>query len=162
MEKIARSFEVGLQQSGITTLCINVADVDPDSLNGYDLIAVGAPTEITTAPKPIKEFLSRLEGRDFRRKYGFAFDIKLDIPMTGSAANYIEKKLKDLGLVILSEKASALVVPLKKNEIQLKEWVHEEYFPFKGEEQKRFEEIGEQLGAAFLKKMDEKRLIHAQ
>jgi len=152
MAKIARSFETGLRTGGIATSLVEVSEVTLESLKDYDLLAVGGPTEIMTAPKPIKEFLSKLEHREeLRGKFGFAFDIKLGIPMTGSAAKFIQNKLKDSGLDIVTEKASALVIPLKKKEIDRKEWVHEEYFPFKGDEEKRFEEIGRQVGAALLR-----------
>ncbi|MDG6999164.1 MAG: flavodoxin family protein, partial [Nitrososphaerota archaeon] len=55
-EKIARSFEAGLKQAGVETLCIRESEVKLDSLKQYDLIAVGAPTEKFTASKIIKEF----------------------------------------------------------------------------------------------------------
>jgi hypothetical protein len=51
--------------------------------------------------------LSRLNERDLRGKLGFAFDIKLGIPMSGSAARFIENKLKDLGFEIISGRASS-------------------------------------------------------
>jgi len=153
MEKIARSLEAGLKQSGVATLCTSEAETNLDSLKEYDLIAVGAPTEIMTAPKPIKEFLSKLKQKDFSGKYGFAFDIKLGIPLTGSAANFIEKKLKDLGLEIILEKASAIVISQKnwRKKDEEGNWIHEEDYPFKEGEEKRFEEIGKQLGTALLR-----------
>lgn len=147
MEKIARSFEAGLKEAGIQTFCVNVKEVIPQSLKEYDLIAVGGPTELTTASKPTKEFFEKLEGMDFGGKFGFAFDIKLGYPLTGSAAKFIEKKLMNLGLEIVTERASAIVIPQKKKEGE--GWVHEEYYPLKDGEERRFEEIGKQVGATF-------------
>jgi len=140
-ERIARSFEVGLKKTGIYTQCVNAKEVNPNSLRDYDLIAVGAPTEKITASDTIKEFLAKLEGMDFSGKTGFAFDTKLPYPLTGSAAKFIEKKMRNLGFEIVFEKSSAIVLAQKEKEggVLLKD----------GEE-KRFEDIGTQVGTAFL------------
>jgi|SRR5579875_714615 len=141
-EKIARSLESGLNQAGVETVCINSKQVNLESLKEYNLIAIGAPTEKITASESIKEFLAKLVGIDFRGKVGFAFDTKLPYPLSGSAAKFIEKKLKNLGLDIILDRTSAIVVPQKENQqggVMLKE----------GEE-KRFAEIGRQVGAAYL------------
>jgi len=140
-ERISRSFEVGLKQTGTYTQCVNAREINPNSLRDYDLIAVGAPTEKITASDSIKAFLAKLEGMDFSGKAGFAFDTKLPYPLSGSAAKFIEKKLKNLGFEIVFEKSSAIVLAQKGKEggVLLKE----------GEE-KRFEDIGTQVGTAFL------------
>jgi len=108
-------------------------------LKEYDLICVGAPTEWLTASKPIKEFLGKLKKTDLSGKYGFAFDTRLSAPLSGSAAKFIEKELKDLGLQIIVPRESAIVFSVKKEEggVRLKE----------GEE-KRFEQVGTQVGIA--------------
>jgi flavorubredoxin len=149
VEKIASSFETGLKEVGIQTVCVNAKVVNIESLKEYDLIAVGGPTEKITASGTIKDFLAKLEGMDFNRKFGFAFDIKLGYPLTGSAAKFIESKLENLGLEIISEKASAIVVPQKKKRGD-REWYHEEYFPLKDGEEKRFEDLGHQIGTSLL------------
>ena len=136
-EKIARSFETGLRESGIQTVCVNARDVAVDSLMQYDLICVGAPTEAFTASKPMKEFLAKLKSIDLSGKCGFAFDTRLDSRFFGSAAEVIEKELSNKGLQIIAPRESALVFGVKKEEggARLKE----------GEE-KRFEQIGIQVG----------------
>jgi flavodoxin len=138
-EKIARSFETGLQQAGLQTVCVNARDVAIDSLNQYDLICVGAPTEAFGASKPMKEFLGKLKSIDLSGKYGFAFDTKLDWRLSGSAAKFIEKELYNLRLQIIAPRESAMVFTLKERGAitgaRLKE----------GEE-KRFEQIGLQVG----------------
>jgi flavodoxin len=138
-EKIAKSFETGLQQAGLQTVCVNARDVAIDSLNQYDLICVGAPTEAFTVYKPMKEFLGKLKSIDLSGKYGFAFDTKLDSRFSGSAAKFIEKELSNKGLQTIAPRESALVFGVKKEEggARLKE----------GEE-KRFEQIGIQVGTA--------------
>jgi flavodoxin len=138
-EKIARSFEMGLQEAGLQTFCANAKDVAIDSLNQYDLICVGAPTEAFSASKPMKEFFGKLKGVDLSGKYGFAFDTKLDWRLSGSAAKFIEKELNSLGLQVIAPRESAIVFSLKERGAitgaKLKE----------GEE-KRFEQIGLQVG----------------
>jgi flavodoxin len=149
-EKVARSFEEGLKQAGITTLCINAKEVSLELLKEYGLIAVGAPTEKITASESIKKFLVKLGRTDLSGKLGFAFDTKLSYPLTGSAAKFIEKKLRNMGLDIAFERASAIVVPLKREEDVGKEF-SEEYFSLKDGEEKRFEEIGKRVGRDFLR-----------
>jgi len=136
-EKIARSFETGLKEAGIQTVCVNAKDVAVDSLKEYDLICVGAPTEWLTASKPMKEFLGKLKSIDLSGKYGFAFDTRLGAPLSGSAARFIEKELKHLGLQLIAPRKSAVVFGGKGTggDMRLKE----------GEE-KKFEQAGAQVG----------------
>ncbi len=140
-EKIAKSLEAGLKEASVQAVCINIKDVAVDSLKQYDLICVGAPTEAFTASKPMKEFLGKLKSIDLSGKYGFAFDTKLDWRLSGSAAKFIEKELKNLGFRIIVPRESAIVSVLKERGAitgaRLKE----------GEE-KRFEKIGTQVGTA--------------
>ena len=151
-ERIARSLEMGLKEaSGIEdVVCSNVRDVvisaaAADFLKEYDINCIGAPTEGFSAPKPIKEFLRKLKGVNLAGKYGFAFDTKVDSKLSGSAAKFIEKELKSLGLQIIAPRESAIVFALKEiGEItgaRLKE----------GEE-KRFKQIGLQLGTELIAK----------
>ncbi len=138
-EKIAKSFEAGLQQAGLQTICVNAKEVAVDTLKQHDLICVGAPTEAFTASKPMKEFIGKLKTIDLSGKYGFGFDTKLDSRLSGSAAKFIEKELISLGLRIIAPRESAIVFSLKERGAitgaRLKE----------GEEQ-RFERIGLQVG----------------
>jgi flavorubredoxin len=148
-ERIAKSLETGLKEaSGIQdVVCTNVRDVVSaiDSLKEYDIICIGAPTEGFSAPKPIKEFLGKLKRVNLAGNYGFAFDTKVDSKLSGSAAKFIEKELQSQGLQIVAPRESALVFALKEmgtiTGAKLKE----------GEE-KRFKEIGLQLGTELLAK----------
>lgn len=143
-EKVARSLEQGLKETGIQTLCKNAKDIIPETLRDYDLIAVGAPTQIRTASTPIKEFLSSLKFTSLAGKYGFAFDTKFDSRISGSAAKYIEKKLQDLGLKIIEPCASAVVkgLPEKQGGAKLKDL-----------EETLFHHIGLQLGTTLTNRM---------
>jgi len=140
-EKIARSFETGLKEAGIQTICVNAKDVAVDSLKQYDLVCVGAPTEGFTASKPMKEFLDKLKSIDLSGKHGFAFDTKLDWRFSGSAAKLIEKELSNLSLQIIAPRESALVFSLKERGATTGARLQE------GEE-KRLEQVGLQVGSA--------------
>ncbi|HEY6884156.1 MAG TPA: flavodoxin domain-containing protein [Nitrososphaeraceae archaeon] len=137
-EKIAKSLETGLKHSNIMTVCINTEYVTSDLLTKCNLICIGAPTHFLSASKSMKKFLPKLKGIDLSRKYGFAFDTKYDSRMSGSAAKFIEKELKKLGLQIISPRESTIVFGMKEKDggARLKE----------GEEA-RFEQIGLRLGA---------------
>jgi len=141
--KIARSLEAGVKEAGLQTECLGVSEVRVDTLDDYDLICVGAPTEALSASKQMKEFLEKLGGSDLSGRSGFAFDTRLDFPLSGSAGGYIEKKLRKAGLRIVAHRESAVVVKVKGGDataaVALKE----------GEEQ-RFQNIGKQLGADLL------------
>jgi len=136
-EKIARWFESGLQEADIETLCTNARAVNLESLGEFDLICVGGPTEWHTSSKPMKDLLKTLETVDVSGKYGFAFDTKLNGLFSGSAAKFIEKQLKHLGLKIIAPRESATVF--------LEDGRLGDALLRKGEE-KRFEKIGRQVG----------------
>jgi flavodoxin I len=123
-EKVAKSLAGGLVRAGIETICTNTRDVKRESLMGFDLIAVGAPTQMFTASKPMKNFLLELEGvQGLKGKLGFAFDTKFGSPLAGSAAKYIEKRLEQLGLSIVKPRQSAIVGktegPLEEGEMEV-------------------------------------------
>jgi flavorubredoxin len=115
-EKIAKSLERGLNQTGIETVCVNTRDVTVDLLKQYDMIGVGAPTQFMTASRPMKKFLGKLKSMNLFGKYGFAFDTKFDSRMSGSAAKFIEEKLKNLGLEIIAPRESAIVFGMNEKE----------------------------------------------
>ncbi len=131
-EKVARALARGIQ-SHCEVRCLNVKDAELDWLSHYSLIAVGAPTQAFSAYKPMKDFLSKLEGMtSLRGVPGFAFDTKIDSPLSGSATKHIEKRHEDLGLRTVMPRASAIVSGgTKENTLR------------EGEES-RFERIGEE------------------
>jgi flavodoxin len=143
-ERIARSFEAGLREAGIETVCVNERDAALDSLGQYDLICIGAPTEWITASKPMKEFLGRLKSVHLCGKYGFAFDTKLASPLSGSAAKLIQKELEKLGLQIIAPRGSAIVYSATKGMTGM---------TLKEGEERRFEQIGLQVGQSLAAKI---------
>jgi flavodoxin len=112
-EKIARALAAGLRDGGIEADTARVDGIDARELAGYDLIAVGGPTHIAGASKPMKEFLERLGSTDLRGKKGFCFDTRnpsrfnaFDI---NSAAKKIEGRMKRKGVKMARRRESALV-----------------------------------------------------
>ena len=137
-EKIARSLAGGLQMAGLDVACVNTNDVQAESLKDYDFIAVGAPTQMFTASRPMKDFLLKLAGvQSLKGKYGFAFDTKFASPLSGSASKYIEKRLKDLGMRIVRPRQSAIVDKTEG--------------PLEGGEVEAFEQIGFDIGTSLTK-----------
>ncbi len=142
-EKIARAIQSGIGEGGVQTDCLNWKDVEVDSLKEYDLLCIGAPTEAFSASKPIKDFIAKLDGAGLSGKYGFAFDTKVGSRISGSAAKFIEKALKGLGLRLLAPHESAVVVsPIRKDRA--------EATVLKAGEELRFQQVGKQVGAALL------------
>jgi flavorubredoxin len=152
-EKIANSLAKGLQEAGVETEYVNIKGIDVGRLSSYDLLVIGAPTQYISASKPTKNFLERLNTVNLKGKYGFAFDTKLDYPLSGSGAKFIEKKLKGLGLEIIRPRSSAIVVVGQKKkdhdkkieDVMLKEGMD-----------KLFEKVGKELGV-LLKERAKKR-----
>ena len=135
-EKIARALSRGIQRHCIVD-CLNIRDADPKKFAEYGLIAIGAPTQAHSAYKPMKDFLSGLEGmKDLAGVPGFAFDTKFDMPLSGSAAKYIEKRLEELGFKIFAPRASAIVSGGMKDNV------------LRDGEEARFERIGDEIGSA--------------
>jgi flavodoxin len=146
-EIVARAFERGLKEAGMQTVCARTSDITSESLQGCDLICLGGPTEVFTATREVKEFLSAMGGVDMEGKFGFAFDTKLDSRFSGSAAKYIEHALDDRGVHMIAERQSAIVTSRKEGGkiigADLKE----------GEE-KRFEGLGARIGKATEEALD--------
>jgi flavodoxin len=140
-KKIAESIERGLLRSGIESACVDTKEAKPDSLKNYDLIAVGAPTEMFTASKPMKEFLDALKVIDLSGKYGFAFETKIGRALTGSAAKHIEKKLSKRGVQLIAPRESAIVFGTSSSMDSM---------TLKAGEEARFEELGFKLGQVIL------------
>jgi len=135
-EKIAKALSRGIQRHSAVD-CVNIKDADPKKFAEYGLIAIGAPTQAHSAYKPMKDFLSSLEGtKNLAGMLGFAFDTKFDMPLSGSAAKYIEKRLEELGFKIFASRASAIVSGGMKDNV------------LGDGEEARFEKLGDEIGSA--------------
>ena len=138
-EKVARSFEAGLEMGGLDARCASTQDSAPESLRGYDLVCIGGPTEMFSASKQMMEYLKAVKEVDLGGKLGFAFDTKLDSKMSGSASKYIERSLEDQGLYMVARRQSALVTTTREKGAIVGATLKE------GEE-KRFNELGRRIG----------------
>ena len=112
-KKIAKALARGIEEQGVTVVCLKVEDVDPDTLGEYDFLALGGPTHAFGISKPMKDFLTKLETVDLRAKKAFAFDTKTGSRFWGSAAKGIEKRLKRFGMNIIKPYDNAIVLGLK-------------------------------------------------
>jgi flavodoxin len=145
-ERIANSLARGLKDVGVDAECVSINNARVDKLSDYDLLALGAPTQYITASKPMKEFLDQLKDLDLKGHYGFAFDTKLDYIMAGSAAKFIEKKLKASGVDIIRSRSSAIVIARKEKEKIKKEQIKIGEAILKEGMEEQFEAIGKELG----------------
>ena len=140
-EKIARSLEKGLSEANAQTTLTDVRSLAPESLKGYDLVCLGGPTEVLSASKPMKDFIKSIDEGKLRGKFGFAFDTKYDSRVSGSAAKYIEHALDDRGVHMIAGRESAIVTSKREGGKLVGAILRD------GEE-KRFEELGERIGAS--------------
>lgn len=116
-EKIAKALAAGLQDGGIDADTARVDGIEAGELAGCDLIAVGGPTHIIGASKPMKEFLERLKTVDLRELKGFSFDTRNESRMNSrrwlmfenSAARVIESALRKEKMDIVRPRRSAIV-----------------------------------------------------
>lgn len=146
-EIVARAFERGLKDAGMETVCARTSAIAPGSLQDYDLVCLGGPTEMLTATREMKDFLKTMAGLDTEDKFGFAFDTKLDSKLSGSAAKYIEHALDDCGLHMVAGRQSAIVTSRKEGGKTVGADLRE------GEE-KRFVELGARVGRATEEALD--------
>lgn len=145
--KVARVLEAGIERAGIETICSSTKKASEASLSGYDLTCIGGPTEAFTASKPMKEFLGRLSANDLSGKHGFAFDTRIRYRFSGSAARFIEKYLKGVGLQMIASRESAIVSMIRDRGEVVGAKLDE------GAEG-RFEQIGIIIGMALLSKKE--------
>jgi flavodoxin len=124
-EKVAKAMSDVLKEKGFDVECLYVKDVDPAGVKNYDCVLAGSPTQWRKATEPIMQFLDRFAKDEFSGKLAAAFDTQLPFPLSGNAANGIEKKLKQLGFKMVTASLVTHVESKKnvegKNEIHLKE-----------------------------------------
>jgi flavodoxin len=124
-EKVAETLCGVLKEKGFDVDCLHVNDVDPAGVKNYDCVLAGSPTQWRKATEPIMQFLDRFAKDEFSRKLAAAFDTQLPFPLSGNAANGIEKKLKKLGFKTVTASLVTHVESKKtvegKNEIRMRE-----------------------------------------
>ena len=117
-EKIAKTISEILIEKGFDVDCKYVKEVEATSVKSYDGILAGGPTQWHKATRPIMQFLDGLDKHEFSGKLAAAFDTQIQAPLSGNAANGIEKKLKKLGFKIIMP---PLVTYVEGKEIHLKD-----------------------------------------
>ncbi len=101
-----------------------VTAVQPDMLEGVQLLVVGGPTQGWNSTAAVKDFLVKLTPAQLEALSAAEFDTRLDKPrwLTGSAANNIAKQLRSLGANLLLKPESFLVKgtegPLVEGELE--------------------------------------------
>jgi len=123
-------------------------------LSQYDLICIGGPTHNRTASENMQKFLESMAEVKLTGKKGFAFDTRRESFLAGSAAKYVEVRLRRLGLKMVYPSESAIVVihgPERKrtefeDKDEWKEWRHRNEGLRDGE-LKRFEQLGAVIGS---------------
>jgi flavodoxin len=119
-EKVAKILAEGLKGEGVDVSVARADAVKSDELSGVDLLCVGGPVHAWNMTKSVKEFLEQVKSAEgMAGKKAFAFDTKMKTRLSGSAADKIERKLKDAGLTIAKHNESAIVQgregPLEEN-----------------------------------------------
>jgi len=124
-EKVATAISEALKEKGFDVDCQYVKNADLAGLKEYDCVLAGSPTQWRKATEPIVQFLDRFAKDEFSGKLAAAFDTQLPFPLSGNAANGIEKRLKKLGFRMVTASLVTYVESKKdvegKNEIHLKE-----------------------------------------
>lgn len=124
---VAVSLAKGINESGITTDCMSVDEVDIHHIPNYDFLAIGGPTHMLGLSKAMKAFLKRLRTVSLQGMKGFSFDTrnhsrmnkKSWLMLENSAARRIEGKMKRMKIQIIKSRQSAIVCgkegPLESN-----------------------------------------------
>ncbi len=146
-KKIALSLAKGLEESGVSSDCLHIDEVNLEKLHEYDFIAIGGPTHILGMSKQMKAFIEKLKTVDLHGKMGFSFDTRILSKMNkktlffleNSAARRIEGKMKRQKIKMVRPRESALVTGREG--------------PLNQEAESRFLQIGKEIGAIIIPKL---------
>jgi flavorubredoxin len=124
-EKVAHAIAQGLENSGVVKAeAVRAEKADMAEISDYDIIVVGAPTHAWKPSQKVRDFLDRIDPSAIHGKKGFAFDTKYKSRFAGSAAKKIRSTLSKLGIEIVIDSVSAIVVA---NEGPLEEGTEEKF-----------------------------------
>jgi flavorubredoxin len=116
-EKVAKTMSQALKEKGFDVDCVYVKDADPGNVKNYDFVLAGSPTQWRKATGPIMQFLDRLGKDEFQGKLAAAFDTQYQMPLSGNAANGIQKRLRKLGFEMVTPPL-AIYVEAKENHLK--------------------------------------------
>jgi len=112
--RLAQAFSQGLEHLGVAVDCIRVGTFDVNILTGYDLLAVGGPTNMAQMSKPMKEFFQDLKSVDLKGKKGFCWGTRVESKMNfldiNGSAKKIEAKLKRKGVHLIKPTVNVIVL----------------------------------------------------
>lgn len=109
-EKVAKALSSGMREEGIEVDCMRANSVDIGTLGNYDMIVIGGPTHKVGLSETMKTFTKQLKKADVKNKLAFAYDTKYNKRFAGSAANRIERRMKQYGMKIVMSHVSAVVL----------------------------------------------------
>ena len=116
-KKVAISLASGIKENGIEVNCLNINEIDCNTISTYNFIAIGGPTHNIGLSKQMKTFLQGLEKIKMPGIKGFCFDTRYHsrlnkkrwLILENSAARKIERKMKAMKVQIIKSRQSALV-----------------------------------------------------
>jgi flavodoxin I len=132
-EKIAKSIENSLQNTGNVKLCL-ISKATSEMMEGIDLLIIGSPTRGFRPTKSVTIFLKKMSFKSLKGIRATSFDTRIALENINSglfrfivnrggyAANKIAKSLKKKGAKIVSLPQGFIVTgeqgPLKDGEIE--------------------------------------------
>lgn len=121
-KKVATYLNRGLESGGHFVDSVYIQDFDLSTLKNYDIIGIGSPTHNRGLSKAMRDFLSKIKHNKMGHKKGFAFETKLSVPFSGSAAKKIVKYLKMMNIEVLYPEITVNVLgkegPLEVNALK--------------------------------------------
>ncbi|MFI5417982.1 MAG: flavodoxin domain-containing protein [Candidatus Lutacidiplasmatales archaeon] len=143
-QKVAEAIARGIRAQQVSADVLKAEDVDLKSLTGYDLLAVGSPTERLTVSPAIRQLLGRMKGLGLAGRYGFAFETRAPHHV-GVAGRHIESTLEQLGLRMRLPFRSATVIEPKGAPRPRSPSSETEGHPLDPAEEQELETIGTEL-----------------
>jgi len=108
---VAERLAEGFRREGVATDVLSVTEARQRAIDGYDLLALGAPAHHLSPSEAMRSFLRSLERMPkLREHYGYAFETRL-AHHPGGAGRWIEGELTRLHLRLPRPHDAAVVVP---------------------------------------------------
>jgi|GEM_PF-6826763 len=108
-EKIAETLTQGFKDYGSEVHCIKADEAEIEKITEYNLLVIGSPIERIGATKTIRNLLKELGKINLEGKEAFAFEVKVERKLIGSAGREIEEKLKKMGVKIVKHYETAII-----------------------------------------------------
>lgn len=101
-EKVAKAVREGLASGNVEvdTTLKNIEKATKEDISNANVILFGSPTRMASIPPKMKEFLGGIDESTVKGKLGASFG---SCGGSGEAIPLIEKKIKSLGMDVISE-----------------------------------------------------------